>query len=326
MSFSYGENTKGRWSFSSSQTFNAFLNLAWENELLQGKFVGDSHLFIYRNSACIVSGRFQVPWKEMNFLNPHAFPYVRRRSGGGTVYHDLGNWNFCFIHRGRDLKREQNLDKVIQIVAGLGLELSRNERFDLTTIREGKVYKVSGSAFKQKKDMALHHGTLLVKAELQGLKGALGTTTGWHITGKGIASVPSPVCNLEKLDYEDWQKAWCDHLNISNFKNIEAEDSLLSEAQELESWQWRFGETPRHWIEFTNFGVSLEIHKGQVVDQLGLSNEINVIGKKVCHDSLADFDAFWADLVPGISSEVQKEAFKESLLGLFEHKPSISFN
>jgi lipoate-protein ligase A len=81
-----------------SKTTNPFLNLAFEDFLFRN--VNQKHIiFLYKNEKCIVLGRNQNPWKEINFKKTvsNNVRLVRRNSGGGTVYHDLGNSNYCHI-------------------------------------------------------------------------------------------------------------------------------------------------------------------------------------------------------------------------------------
>lgn len=345
------------WSFSSSNSHDPFFNLAWENELLHGEFEGDSHLFLYRNNPCIVSGRFQVPWREMNFLyrrgesgapntmnethETKLLPYVRRRSGGGTVYHDLGNWNFCFVHRGRELKREENLKEVITICKNLGQEIYMNERFDLVTDCDQKTFKVSGSAFKQKKDFALHHGTLLVQAGIDQLKGALGMTSGWNVTGKGIPSVPSPVINLVDLDYSHWEKSWCEHLGIGVLEErapFDGGDRFLKEQAELASWQWRFGETPKHRVELSlelelgsstpKAPVTFDFQKGCVTGHSGLPEVTNIIGLKACGEGSHKIEKIINALDQALNGQIHQDKHLHSKVrtdfyALFSDKTSI---
>lgn len=285
------------WSFSFSDQIDPFFNLAWENELLKGDFPEESHLFLYRNKPCIISGRFQVPWREMNFHAPRflELTYVRRRSGGGTVYHDLGNWNFCIVRKGRELNRIKNLELIISVLKILGVEVSYNDRFDLVfKDKSDQDLKVSGSAFKQTKNMNLHHGTLLVEASLKDLKGTLGVTDGWELTGKGIASHPSPVTNLNEhghnLTFDKWINAWLSFFELKPENHSPPSFSQLQSIEEercaLKSWQWRWGETPHHNISWNNLGseVIIEIKKGQVIGQSfkGFVSEINLIGLNVC--------------------------------------------
>ncbi len=244
-----------------------YTNLAIENELINANFEKSNHLFFYRNDPCIVMGRFQVPWREVNmpkFLDsPLNLKMVRRRSGGGTVYHDLGNWNYCFIHKQRDLPRIENLELLIKLLANVGIHVEANERYDLVYREsEDKVFKVSGAAFKQKKDTCLHHGTLLMDAGLTSLKGLLGHPKEWELEGKGVKSHPSAVINLAEvfrpLNFEQWitsienstsQKAHCwDESSLS----LEIEQ----ERDCLRSWSWCWAETP-------HFSAKLPLHLSQ---------------------------------------------------------------
>lgn len=248
-----------------------YTNLAIENYLIEGHFPEENHLFLYRNDPSIVMGRFQVPWREINFSQlPKNISLVRRRSGGGTVYHDLGNWNYCFIHKQRDLPRKKNLELIIAALDHLGFQVEANDRYDLV-YRERKeeggesIFKVSGSAFKQKKETSLHHGTLLMDAKLQDLRGSLGHPKNWKIEGKGVRSVSSPVINLSdifgNLSFEEWYKAFENLFNTDAF--IWREEGLNAaindERKLLSEWSWLWGETPRFELE-VELSQSVSIH------------------------------------------------------------------
>ncbi len=277
-------------SVSYSSLNSPYENLAIENDLIQGNFEGESHLFFYRNAPCLVLGRFQVPWREVNmphFLSRNkSISLVRRRSGGGTVYHDLGNWNFCFIHKQRDLPRKQNLALMIDLLATVGIEVSANERYDLV-YKESKdrIFKVSGSAFKQKKETCLHHGTLLMDASLKSLKGCLGLPNGWELEGKGVHSTPSPVLNLGEafgvLEFSEWIS------KVEKFFGVVAKkwslddfsDEMIQEMNELSSWEWIWGETPKFEVKLplARGVLCLEFFKGQCVSALICHGQLEFI-------------------------------------------------
>ncbi|CAM9925400.1 unnamed protein product, partial [Chrysoparadoxa australica] len=241
-----------------------YTNLAFEKTLLESLGENDLHLFLYRNKPSIVMGRFQVPWREIDLVKADALKLllVRRRSGGGTVYHDPGNWNFCFLRGDRELHREENLDMVIEVLKILGVSTHRNNRFDLTYHLEGsdgfEVKKVSGSAFKQQKDRSYHHATLLVDANLKSLKGTLGTRKGLNVEGKGIASHPSPVINLndvcETLHFENWIEEWKRFFHCSGPEVFLEESEVSLEKEALSDWGWLWGETPENRVVFKENG------------------------------------------------------------------------
>lgn len=259
------------WSISKSNIHCPFSNLAWEENLLRGDFPGDAHLFFYRNKPSIVLGRFQVPWREINFVElfkrgeKDNISVVRRRSGGGTVYHDLGNWNFCIVRKTRQLKRLENLAVIKQAVSAFGIELHINERFDLLYQSNDENFKVSGCAFKQKRETSLHHGTLLVNADLGRLKGVLGHPQEWEVGGKGIASHPSAVCNIGPLSSELEFDNFFEVLR-SDLRALEVpfylEKILTAEVAELKSWEWKWGETPHFSVTANDF--YLEAKKGVI--------------------------------------------------------------
>lgn len=135
-------------------------------------------LLLWRNRPCVVIGRHQNPWQEVapGLLAP-ASPdadgvcVARRNSGGGCVYHDLGNLNMTFFTGREDYNRRANLQLVADtLIDTWGLNVSVNERDDL--LLDDK-HKISGTAAKLTRDSAYHHCTLMVNVDLAALKAAL---------------------------------------------------------------------------------------------------------------------------------------------------------
>ncbi|KAF8883183.1 hypothetical protein CPB84DRAFT_1790274, partial [Gymnopilus junonius] len=150
-----------------SASSDPYFNLTLEDWLFRRSNSSNPQLLIYRDSPCVVIGRNQNPWIEVNFSALHArgIPFVRRRSGGGTVYHDLGNTNFS-IHLPRSsFDRHQTGAFVLRAVRSLGIDARLNERNDICVGPD----KVSGSAYKIANQRAYHHGTMLISTELETL-------------------------------------------------------------------------------------------------------------------------------------------------------------
>jgi len=243
-----------------SKSTNPYFNLSLEDWLFKHKPHHDPLLLLYRDDPCVVIGRNQNPWKEVNMseLRKVGVPFIRRRSGGGTVYHDLGNSNFS-IHLPRSsFDRNDSAKVVLCAIQSLGLaDASVNERNDICV---GK-FKVSGSAYKIVNKRAYHHGTMLISSEL-GTLGKLLHSNKDTMQTRGVASVRSPVCNLRQhkpnVSHEDFVHAvvreFQDHYGIRETINwvdegsdCEGIEEIRKGMYELTTWDWAFGQTP----EFT---------------------------------------------------------------------------
>ncbi|KAA1466615.1 Lipoyltransferase and lipoate-protein ligase [Dentipellis sp. KUC8613] len=241
-----------------SESTNPYFNLTLEDWLFKYKPPKEPLLLLYRDSPCVVIGRNQNPWKEVNIpaLNEAGIPFIRRRSGGGTVYHDLGNTNFS-IHLPRsEFDRHATAQVILRAVRSLDLDANVNDRNDICV----GPYKVSGSAYKIVKERAYHHGTMLISSGLSTLGEVLHVSKDAMIT-KGVASVRSPVRNLcdfqPNITHEAFVdavvQAFRDEYGISApVREVEENESssipyIRDGMAELPSWDWAFGQTP----EFT---------------------------------------------------------------------------
>lgn len=286
-----------------SQTHCPYENLSIENSLLLNVKKDQKIYFFYRNTPSIVMGRFQNPWKECDLkrvlFGSEKIHLVRRQSGGGTVYHDMGNLNFCIIDGARSLFKDENHDLIIEALSELGITAIKSDRSDLIVHFNGP-QKISGSAFKQKKDSSFHHGTLLIDSKLDTLNGLLKSKHNITKT-KSISSVSSPVINLKDLR---------DDLTVNMFEQkilevvyrkfdlklepqslefpvgiIAGDNSLIDKryVEMLRSWDWLIGETP--WFELQSdhedgLHICVESKKG-IIDNFRvhtddkLNNEIS---------------------------------------------------
>ncbi|MBF9014457.1 MULTISPECIES: lipoate--protein ligase family protein [unclassified Oceanispirochaeta] len=267
-----------------------FLNLAIEHYLLEKLNNEEEILLLYINDPAVVIGRFQNPWLECTPNRTKDTYLIRRESGGGTVYHDRGNLNFSFIQNIESYDRKNNLEQICMIMKNCGIDLSINKRNDLTVEHEGKIYKISGSAFRHKKDRAFHHGTVLIESETKRLKESITPGTQKVFTKiSGTASNRSEIINLNRVNtkltmemvlntfrslyekredyiFEDWDE--------DEWEKLSEHDSVQQERTLLLSEDWILGKTPAFRQDISSFhppetdGWEISVSKGTIEDSV----------------------------------------------------------
>ena len=179
----------------STQT-NPYLNIAVENYLLSQPSDGEVTMYLWRNRRTVVIGQNQNPWAECDVerLEADGGYLMRRRTGGGAVYHDLGNLNFSFVvpYECYDLSRQFGVMQ--RAVASYGLTTEVSGRNDV--LCGGR--KFSGNAFAKGKHQRLHHGTILIRTDVEELQRYLKPKPA-KLQKHGVASVQSRVVNLGEL-------------------------------------------------------------------------------------------------------------------------------
>ena len=168
-------------------------NLALEEYLLRRVKPGQCILYLWQNQRPVVIGRNQHASTECRIqaLEADGGHLVRRLSGGGAVYHDLGNLNFTFLTVRRDYDVEKQTEAILRAVRSLGIPAEKNGRNDLTV--EGG--KFSGHAYYRTGDQCYHHGTLMVAVDLAPLEKYLNVSP-LKLQAKGVKSVRARVVNL----------------------------------------------------------------------------------------------------------------------------------
>jgi len=189
-----------------SHSNSSSFNLAAEEYLFSER--QDDILFLYVNEPSVIIGSNQVIRNEvnLNFCAENNIRVVRRMSGGGAVYHDLGNLNYCFITNkteGKSLLSADFLLPVVETLKLLNVPVEIGKRKDLW-LQGG--FKVSGTASHVSKNRELHHGTLLYDTDLDKLQKSL-TVEDKDESLKGIVSVPSVVKNLKNSLQENQESS-----------------------------------------------------------------------------------------------------------------------
>lgn len=180
----------------STRETNPYHNLALEEYLLLHVREEECILYLWQNRHTVVIGRNQNCWRECRVeeLERDGGFLVRRLSGGGAVYHDLGNLNFTFLVQKSDYDTEKQLQVVLKAVQKLGIRAEKTGRNDITV--DGR--KFSGNAFYQTGSCCYHHGTLLLHADKEMMSRFL-NVSGEKLKSKGVASVRSRVANLSEF-------------------------------------------------------------------------------------------------------------------------------
>ena len=173
-----------------------YINLAIERYLLDLTDENTLILYIWQNQNTVVIGRNQNPWAECRCaqLEKDGGKIARRLSGGGAVFHDLGNVNFTFLSSAQNADTARNMQIIQHACALEGITAETSGRNDITVA--GK--KFSGNAFYHTKDKCFHHGTLLVCADVEKMRQHL-TPPPAKLVSKGVKSVSARVANLSDL-------------------------------------------------------------------------------------------------------------------------------
>lgn len=298
-------------------------NLAAEELLLQAVKPGEVILYLWQNHHTVVIGRNQNAWRECNLetLEEEGGKLARRLSGGGAVYHDMGNQNFTFIAQ----KAEYDLEKqteVIRLAAHkFGVEAVRSGRNDILV--DGR--KFSGNAFFHTGDFSYHHGTVLINSDMAKLGRYLNPSPE-KLAGKGVASVQARVVNLAELSPQITPANMREALKEA-FAEVYKTPVKMLPGDAL---------TPKKLKEFTDKYSSDEWRKGPVlsytarysgrlsfgeVEILFQASEGTVTGAKVFTDAM---DVGWADVLAKAvqGAKLQNQSLQACFASLEECVPA----
>lgn len=175
---------------------DAYYNLAIERLFISANF-NFPIMFLWQSQNAVVIGAHQNPFAECNLqkMEQDGVQLTRRATGGGAVYHDEGNLNFCFIQPKKNANKNANFQIVLSALKSLSISAQLNGRNDVTV----NGFKVSGSAYYDGSNVSLHHGTLLISSNLNALATYL-TPRPEKLLKNGVKSVRSRVCNLREFN------------------------------------------------------------------------------------------------------------------------------
>lgn len=257
-----------------SKIRDIFFNLALENYILTNIVKDKRILLTYINSPCVVIGRFQNPWIECNLKKMYedGIQYARRQSGGGTVYHDENNINYSIIAPKNLHNKDWNFELMVKVLSSLGIKAKYTDRGDIR-IDDKNECKISGSAFKEKKDTAFHHGTMLIDSDIEKLNLYIHSNKD-NLVSKSIASKRSTVTNLKSINKNLKPSTFLVELYKEFNSNImpeviTTEHELYSVIMNSEYYKslcdlkWKYLETPKFFVEeiVNELELSIEVRK-----------------------------------------------------------------
>lgn len=300
-----------------SENTYPYQNLAMEEYLLLHCDKEECILYLWQNRNTVVIGRNQNAWKEClvsKLEEENGYP-VRRLSGGGAVYHDLGNLNFTFLVRKENYDVDKQLSVILEAVKKLGIRAEKSGRNDI--LIDG--HKFSGNAFYEQGDCCYHHGTLMVNVNMGELSRYL-TVSKDKLQSKGVDSVRARVANLteyapeltvdelkQKL-LEAFEEVYGLKANILKMDDLDAEE-VAERTKKFASWDWIFGRK----LDF-QYELSNRFPWGQITLQIKVKNgrieDMNVYS-----------DAMKQDLMPEIKRYLKNIRYDKNAicteLGLF---------
>ncbi len=262
-------------------------NLAAEEYLLKHK--SDDFQFFYINTPSVIIGKHQNALAEVNlpYIEKSNIPLFRRLSGGGTVYHDEGNINYCFIKNGDSgdlVNFKKATQPITEVLNQWGVPARSGQRNDLLIHYK----KISGNACHVFKNRVMHHGTLLYNSNLDVLTESL-KCDALRFRDKAVKSVRSQVINL----MDDINKGWTANEFLINLERALRENSnseiyvftpeeILAieklKTDKYNTWEWNYGYSPsygfkkRVQVGGAIFTIDMEVAKGRIAEIKILSN------------------------------------------------------
>ena len=321
-----------------SRSHDPWFNLALEDYLMK-KLIravkGESDLaailYLWQNQDTVVIGRNQNAWSECStaLLEAEGGKLARRTTGGGAVFHDLGNLNFSLLLPAADFDLDKNFQMIVDTVRQEGIEAQRSGRNDI--LADG--LKFSGNAFRINQGVGLHHGTLLVHSAFERV-GRYLTVSPSKLASKGVTSVRSRITNLQvirpDITVEDLSAAM-EKSFISNFcttagqekdqqafqiqrttdEDYARDPELIALREKFASWDWRFGES----IKFDSL-IEKKYDWGHI--QIGLNVQQGIVT-----DAQIYSDALDCDFLDPVIACLKGQRFHSNMLSesVLEHAP-----
>ena len=287
------------------QSTDPYFNIATDEYIL--KHIEEDCFMLWRNDHAIIVGKHQNTLAEINYdyVKQHNIAVVRRLSGGGAVYHDLGNINFSFTQTGKDsclVDFRKYTQPIIEVLQSLGVNATFEGRNDISI--DGK--KISGNAEHLYKNKILHHGTLLFASQMKVISEALQVNP-LKYRDKAVKSIPKRVTNISdhlrtSLSIADFTKKIMDHILATNkdarlyeftTKDLQAIAKIRDEKYATK--EWNYGYSPHY-----NFNKAIRTGGGTLEMNLdvaeGIVKKIKIFGDFFHKKDITEVEAALIDI------------------------------
>lgn len=314
-----------------SSSHDISYNLALE-EYIFDTYRNGTYLLLWKNEPSLVIGKFQNVYQEVNLkaVAESDVKIVRRNTGGGTVFHDLGNLNYSLIMDYKPSEFGQYdlyIGPVIRALNQLGVPAHKRNKSDIAVGRQ----KISGSAQTVFRNRILHHGTLLFDSDLSILYELLKPTSG-RIESKSIKSVRSQVVNIKRyLQDPSMTMKELEQFLLQNLFDENMEGLVLSKAEQeavkerkkkkYDTWEWNYGQSPSFdFLKKSVFGdgeieIAIAVKKGRITEcKLYASDSLGHLKEKLTQETYTGARYMYHELQAlhaGIVSEDQVTALTD---------------
>ena len=280
---------------------DVFENFAIEYYFAKEKTLPETVFLFWRTTPTLMVGKYQNVAEEINlpYAKEHGITISRRFSGGGTIYTDMGGWQFSFIEHknAREIEFHEYIASVIDALKSLGVEAAFNGRNDLTI--DGK--KFSGNAQYRLCDSVVHHGSLLFSTDIEQMVAST-TVDDYKIISKSIKSVRDRVTNIsdhlcQSVSPEQFKSVMVKNIMHSSDKTYVLTDEDKKRIKtiretELAAWDYIYGKNPKFNIERTGrfaggkIQFKLDIKKGLIESAAVFGDFFSTLSEKEICDTL----------------------------------------
>lgn len=325
-----------------TESNDPYFNMAQEEYVLTKLAEQDDCFLLWQNRQAIIVGRHQNALEEINtaYVRENGIAVVRRLTGGGAVYHDLGNLNFTYVvhDQGRGFDFQRFAQPVISALASLGVKAEQSGRNDI--LIDGR--KFSGNAEYRYRDRLLHHGTLMFDSDLAVVAAALQVKP-QKIASKGVKSVRSRVTNIKEhlppdVTFADFRQALLTATvrqfgrDLQEYRLSDADLAAIRQlqAEKYATWEWTYGQAPEFNLQrsrrysFGEVDVRLNVREGIIRNCKIFGDFFSHADMEQLAERLVGRRYREEDLVAAIDNldfawffpQLSREAFVEVLLGV----------